>query len=318
MSMLQRQATDSAVRHFLDLSEIAAADLRQILETAKNLKTNRRKGQKPREQPLAGKVLAMIFDKPSTRTRVSFDIAMRELGGETIMLTGTEMQLGRGETIADTARVLSRFIDAVIIRILDHADMLELARNAEVPVINGLTRRSHPCQVMADVLTFEEYKGPIKGRTIAWSGDSNNVLASWVHAAQMFDFTLRVATPKGLELPADLVDWANRAKAALELVRDPFEAVRGADAVVSDCWVSMGDGDEELRHQLLAPYQVNAKLLASANKDAIFMHCLPAHRGEEVTDEVIDGAQSVVFTEAENRLHVQKAILAWCFGALEE
>lgn len=318
MSMLQRQATDSAVRHFLDLSEIAAADLRQILETAKILKTKRRKGQKPQEQPLAGKVLAMIFDKPSTRTRVSFDIAMRELGGETIMLTGTEMQLGRGETIADTARVLSRFIDAVIIRILDHADMLELARNAEVPVINGLTKRSHPCQVMADVLTFEEYKGPIKGRTIAWSGDSNNVLASWVHAAQRFDFTLRVATPKGLELPTDLVDWANRAKAALELIHDPFEAVRGADAVVSDCWVSMGDGDEALRHELLAPYQVNAKLLASANKDAIFMHCLPAHRGEEVTDEVIDGPQSVVFTEAENRLHVQKSILAWCFGALEE
>ena len=316
MSMLQRQATDSAVRHFLDLSEIAAADLRQIIETAKNLKTNRRKGQKPQEQPLAGKVLAMIFDKPSTRTRVSFDIAMRELGGETIMLTGAEMQLGRGETIADTARVLSRLIDAVIIRILDHADMLELARNAEVPVINGLTKRSHPCQVMADVLTFEEYKGPIKGRTIAWSGDSNNVLASWIHAAQRFDFTLRVATPKGLELPPDLVDWASRAKAALELGRDPFDAVRGADAVVSDCWVSMGDGDEQLRRQLLAPYQVNAKLLASAEKDAIFMHCLPAHRGEEVTDEVIDGPQSVVFDEAENRLHAQKGILAWCFDAV--
>ncbi|HTV33255.1 MAG TPA: ornithine carbamoyltransferase [Methylocella sp.] len=316
--MLQRQSTDSALRHFLDLSQIAAADLRQMIEAAKHFKAHRRKGQNQLERPLAGKVLAMIFDKPSTRTRISFDIAMRELGGETIMLSGAEMQLGRGETIADTARVLSRFVDAVIIRILDHTDMLELASHAAVPVINGLTKRLHPCQVMADVLTFEEYRGPIQGRTVAWSGDSNNVLASWVHAAQRFEFTLRVATPRELDLPADLVDWARRSKAAIELGHDPFEAVAGADAVVSDCWVSMGDGDEELRQKWLAPYQVNAKLMAFAGKDAIFMHCLPAHRGEEVTDEVIDGPQSVVFTEAENRLHAQKAILAWCFGALEE
>ncbi len=318
MSTPESQGASSAVRHFLDLSEIPATDLRQIVDAAKSIKARRRKGQRQPDWPLAGKVLAMIFDKPSTRTRVSFDIAMRELGGETIMLTGQEMQLGRGETIADTARVLSRFVDAIVIRILDHAAMLELARHADVPVINGLTKRSHPCQVMADVLTFEESKGPIKGRTVAWSGDSNNVLASWIHAAQQFDFSLHVATPNGLDPQAGLLEWVRRSGARIKFIRDPHEAVKGADAIVSDCWVSMGDVDEAFRHKLLAPYQVNAKLMACANKDAIFMHCLPAHRGEEVTDDVIDGPQSVVFDEAENRLHVQKGILAWCLGALEE
>ncbi len=302
-------------RHFLDISEIPAAELRQILDISARIKSRRRKGEIAREKPLAGKVLAMIFDKPSTRTRVSFDIGMRELGGETIMLTGKEMQLGRGETIADTARVLSRFVDAMVIRILDHQDMIELAHYAEVPVINGLTKRSHPCQVMADVLTFEEKRGPIKGRTMAWSGDANNVLASWIHAAQRFDFTIRVATPAELAPPAELVEWARGAKTKLHLTRDPFEAVAGADVVVSDCWVSMGDADEASRRELLAPYQVDAKLMATAARDALFMHCLPAHRGEEVTDEVIDGPQSVVFDEAENRLHAQKGILAWCLGA---
>ena len=260
--------------------------------------------------------MAMIFDKPSTRTRVSFDIAMRELGGETIMLTGREMQLGRGETIADTARVMSRYVDAIVIRILDHSAMLELARHACVPVINGLTKRSHPCQVMADILTFEEKKGPIKGRTVAWTGDANNVLASWIHAAQRFDFCLNVATPAGLDPHGSLLEWATDLRARLKLTRDPFEAVKGADTVVSDCWVSMGDTDEALRRRLLAPYQVNTKLMAAADKDALFMHCLPAHRGEEVTDEVIDGPQSVVFDQAENRMHVQKGIISWCFGAL--
>ncbi|MGO9675028.1 MAG: ornithine carbamoyltransferase [Methylocella sp.] len=301
-------------RHFLDLSEIPAGDLRRILDDSAAIKSRRRKGRRAAEQPLAGKVLAMIFDKPSTRTRVSFDLAMRELGGETVMLTGKEMQLGRGETIADTARVLSRFVDAIVIRVLEHDDLMELARHADVPVINGLTKRSHPCQVMADVLTFEERKGPIKGRKIAWSGDSNNVLASWVHAAQRFDFALAVATPAELQLPPGLVDWARRSGARLDVTRDPFEAVAEADAVISDCWVSMGDRDEAFRHNLLAPYQVNARLMAAAARDAIFMHCLPAHRGEEVTDEVIDGPQSVVFDEAENRLHAQKGILSWCLG----
>ncbi|WP_395697335.1 ornithine carbamoyltransferase [Methylocella sp.] len=306
-------AARTSLRHFADLSEIPASELRRILDMAATMKAARRKGRRAAGRPLEGRVLAMIFDKPSTRTRVSFDLAMRELGGETIMLTGKEMQLGRGETIADTARVLSRFVDAIVIRILDHHDMEELARHADVPVINGLTKRSHPCQVMADVLTFEERRGPIEGRRIAWTGDANNVLASWVHAAQRFDFEIAVATPQELEPPPQLVEWARRNGAKLELTRDPFEAVAGADAVVSDCWVSMGDKDEgRCRQNLLAPYQVNARLMAAAKPEAVFMHCLPAHRGEEVTDEIIDGPQSVVFDEAENRLHAQKAILAWC------
>jgi ornithine carbamoyltransferase len=307
----------SGVKHFLDLTEVSAAELRRILNACALIKSRRRKGELAKERPLEGKVLAMIFDKPSTRTRVSFDVGMRELGGETIMLTGTEMQLGRGETIADTARVLSRYVDAIMIRILDHDDLLELARYASVPVINGLTKRSHPCQIMADLLTFEEHRGPIQGRTIAWTGDANNVLASWIHAAQRFDFTMRVATPSELAPPQGLIDWARQNGAKIEVTTDPFAAVDGADAVVSDCWVSMGDEDEARRRmKLLSPYQVNAKLMGAAAKDAIFMHCLPAHRGEEVTDEVMDGPQSVVFDEAENRLHAQKGIMAWCLGAL--
>ncbi len=305
----------STPRHFLDLTEVDAADLRAILEASKRLKARRRKGVRADVRPLEGKVLAMIFDKPSTRTRVSFDVGARELGGATIMLTGTEMQLGRGETIADTARVLSRFVDGVMIRILDHEDLRELAANATVPVVNGLTKRSHPCQIMADVMTFEEHRGPIKGRTIAWTGDSNNVLASWIHAAERFDFAIRVATPAELAPGSAIVDWAKRAGVALTLTNDPFEAVAGADAVVTDCWVSMGDEEEaRRRHNLLAPFQVNAKLMSAAARDALFMHCLPAHRGEEVTDEVMDGRNSVVFDEAENRLHAQKGVLCWAMA----
>ncbi len=316
MTVPQRPGPIGAPRHFLDLSDVPAADLRRIIDISASMKGCRRKRPHPADRSLEGRVLAMVFDKPSTRTRVSFDIAMRELGGETIMLTGQEMQLGRGETIADTARVLSRYVDAILIRILDHAAMRELACHASVPVINGLTKRSHPCQVMADILTFEEMKGTIKGRLVAWSGDANNVLASWIHAAERFDFALHIATPAGLEPRKELLDWAAQSGARLRLMRDPYEAVRGADAVVTDCWVSMGDVDEALRHKLLAPYQVNAKLMAAAGKEAIFMHCLPAHRGEEVTGEVIDGPQSVVFDQAENRLHLQKGVLAWCFDAL--
>lgn len=316
MSAREGPAVVTRPRHFLDLSEVPASELRGILDASMRIKSQRRSRLESPGGPLAGKVLAMIFDKPSTRTRVSFDIAMRELGGDTIMLTGQEMQLGRGESIPDTARVLSRYVDAVLIRILDHTAMIEFSRHASVPVINGLTKRSHPCQVMADVLTFEERKGPIRGRVIAWSGDANNVLASWIHAAQRFEFTLRVASPAGLDPQPELTGWARNSGARVTFLRDPFEAVSGADAVVSDCWVSMGDADESTRHKLLAPYQVNAKLMAAAAEDAIFMHCLPAHRGEEVTDEVIDGPQSVVFDEAENRLHVQKGILAWCLGVL--
>jgi ornithine carbamoyltransferase len=304
-------------RHFLDLTEIPPAELRGILDGAAKIKSGWRKGQLSRSRPLAGKTLAMVFDRPSTRTRVSFDVGMRQLGGETIMLTGAEMQLGRGETIADTARVLSRYVDAIMIRILDHGDLRELAEFATVPVINGLTKRSHPCQVMADVLTFEEHLGPIKGRTVAWSGDSNNVLASWIHATHAFDFSINVATPPELAPPPRLVEWARQNGDRLRLTSDPFAAVDGASAVISDCWVSMGDEEEARhRHNLLQPFQVNARLMAAANKDAIFMHCLPAHRGEEVTDEIIDGPRSVVFDEAENRLHAQKGVLAWCLGAL--
>lgn len=304
----------NGVRHFLDLSEIPADELRRVIDVSKDLKARRKAGEV--DKPLAGKTLAMVFDKPSTRTRVSFDLAMRQLGGETIMLTGQEMQLGRGETIADTARVLSRFVDAIMIRILDHDDLMELAHHATVPVINGLTRISHPCQVMADVLTFEEHQGPITGRSVAWTGDANNVLVSWVHAAQRFDFALKVATPKELSPRQALKDFVKRTKANVTFMRDPEEAVEGVDCVVTDTWVSMGDKEAERRHNLLKPYQVNSALMARANKDAIFMHCLPAHRGEEVTDEVMDGPQSVVFDEAENRLHAQKGILAWCFDAV--
>ncbi len=305
-------------RHFLDLTDIPADTLRGLIEVSKALKAKRRKGVRAAERPLEGKVLATVFDKPSTRTRVSFDLAMRELGGETVMLTGAEMQLGRGETIADTARVLSRYVDAIMIRVLDHNDLQELAAHATVPVINGLTKRSHPCQIMADILTFEEHRGPIGGRTVAWAGDFNNVLSSWIHAAARFDFSIRIATPQELVTRSDAMDWARAQGASIEIVTDPFDAVSGADCVVTDCWVSMGDEEEaRYRHNLLKRYQVNARLMEAAAPDALFMHCLPAHRGEEVTDEVMDGRWSVVFDEAENRLHAQKGVLAWALGAVD-
>jgi ornithine carbamoyltransferase len=256
----------------------------------------------------------MIFDRPSTRTRVSFDVAMRQLGGESITLTGQEMQLGRGETIADTARVLSRYVDGIMIRTLEHETLLELAQHATVPVINGLTHRSHPCQVLADVMTFEEHRGSIRGKTVAWSGDANNVLTSWVHAAGRLEFRLRVASPPELKPKKWLMDWIKASPADIRVGSDPEEAVKGADCVVTDTWVSMGDRDGARRHNLLKRYQVNPRLMARAKPDAIFMHCLPAHRGEEVSADVIDGPQSVVFDEAENRLHAQKGILAWCLG----
>ena len=302
-------------RHFLDLDVIPAGELRGIVDAAIAIKSRRRAdGKAGQPRPLAGRTLAMIFDQPSTRTRVSFEVGMRELGGDVVMLTGAEMQLGRGESIADTARVLSRYVDCIMIRTLERSLVEELAAHATVPVINGLTKTSHPCQVMADVMTFEEHRGAIAGRVVAWSGDSNNVMVSWAHAAQRFGFEMRIASPAELAPQPPLLDWARRNGARLTVTRDPYEAVRGADVVVSDCWVSMGDDDGN-RHNLLAPYQVNARLMAAADPKALFMHCLPAHRGEEVTDEVIDGPQSVVFDEAENRLHAQKGILAWCLGA---
>ena len=305
--------TENSLRHFLDLIAIPKATLVGLIASSHAWKDARGRGHAPK--PLAGKTMAMIFDKPSTRTRVSFDVAMRQLGGESITLTAQEMQLGRGETLADTARVLSRYVDAIMIRILDHEAVAELARYATVPVINGLTRRSHPCQVLADVMTFEEKRGPIRGRTVAWSGDANNVLTSWMHAADRFEFQLRVATPAELKPKKWLMNWVKSSGAAIKIGEDPEAAVKDADCVVTDTWVSMGDREARQRQNLLKRYQVNAQLMAKAKPDALFMHCLPAHRGQEVTDEVIDGPQSVVFDEAENRLHVQKGLLAWCMRA---
>jgi ornithine carbamoyltransferase len=298
-------------RHFLDLINVPARELRDMLASGRAMKARPRTGA----QVLEGRTLAMIFDKPSTRTRVSFDVAMRQLGGGTIMLTGQEMQLGRGETIADTARVLSRYVDAVVIRTLDHDALVELARHASIPVINGLTRRSHPCQVLADVMTFEEHRGAIQGKTVAWTGDATNVLASWMHAADRFEFSLRVATPAELAPGKALVRWVEHSGAAVQIGCDPEEAVTGADCVLTDTWISMGDKDGQRRHNLLRPYQVNARLMTRAKPNAVFMHCLPAHRGDEVTADIIDGPQSLVFDEAENRLHAQKGILAWCLQA---
>ena len=302
-------------RHFLDLSELPAKELRTMLDAGAAMKSKLKAQENVNAataKPLAGKTLAMIFEKPSTRTRVSFDVGMRQLGGESIMLTGAEMQLGRGETIADTARVLSRYVDAIMIRILNHEALLELAAHATVPVINGLTRRSHPCQVMADLMTFEEHRGPINGRT--WPGAATTTTC-WRRGRMRrsdFKFNLSVATPPQLAPNKAMKDWIKATDAPIMLGNDPETAVRDADCVVTDTWFSMGDKEGEHRHNLLKPYQVNAKLMSLAKPDALFMHCLPAHRGDEVTSEVIDGPQSVVFDEAENRLHAQKGILAWC------
>jgi len=299
-------------RNFIDLSAVSAADLRTILDDAKERKALLKSGKAGK--PFEGKVLAMIFDKPSTRTRVSFDVAMRQLGGETIMLTGTEMQLGRSETIADTAKVLSRYVDAIMIRTTAHERLLELAENATVPVINGLTDDTHPCQIMADIMTFEEHRGDVKDRLFAWSGDGNNVLHSLLEASARFGFRLNIATPVGSEPSAHYVEWAKTNGGRVTLTSDPEAAVRGADCVVTDTWISMGQEHRARGHNVFQPYQVNERLMSFAKKEALFMHCLPAHRGEEVTDGVIDGPHSVVFDEAENRLHAQKAVLAWCLG----
>ncbi|HUZ30688.1 MAG TPA: ornithine carbamoyltransferase [Xanthobacteraceae bacterium] len=300
----------SSLRHFLDLIDVPAAELRKMIDAARAMKTRGGGG----ERPLVGKTLAMIFQRPSTRTRVSFEVAMRQLGGDAIMLTGEEMQLGRGETLADTARVLSRYVDVIMIRALDPREVTELAKYASIPVINGLTRRSHPCQLLADVMTFEEHRGPIRGRTVAWTGAANNVLTSWMHAAERFAFRLRVACPPELAPKKPLTEWIKSSGAAITITADPEEAVKGADCVVTDTWISMGDRNGARRHNLLKRYQVNARLMARAKPDAVFMHCLPAHRGEEVTDEVMDGPNSVVFDEAENRLHAQKGLLTWCLA----
>jgi ornithine carbamoyltransferase len=297
-------------RHFLDLDRLAPAELRRMLELAAAYKGGRPPGGEAK--PFAGKSLAMIFEKPSTRTRVSFELAMKQLGGDAVVLERGSSQLGRGETIADTARVLSRYVDAIMVRTTKEEKLHELAAAATVPVINGLTDRTHPCQLMADVMTFEERQGPIKGRIVAWSGDGNNMATSWIHAAVQFGFELRLACPKELPPPADVVAWAKDQGGKIKVTSAVEDAVSGADCVVTDVWVSMGEHEPTNQHNLLRPYQVDERLMALAKKDAIFMHCLPAHRGEEVTAAVIDGPQSAVWDEAENRLHAQKGILAWC------
>jgi ornithine carbamoyltransferase len=303
-------------KHFLDIDALDAETLRAIIDDAAAIKRKRKKRKAPKGLGVGeSTVLAMIFEKPSTRTRVSFEVAMHELGGTSVVLDPQDMQLGRGETIADTARALSRYVDVIMLRTGPHATLIELAAHASVPVINGLTCRSHPCQVMADVMTFEELKGPIKGRTIAWIGDANNVATSWVHAAARFGFKLNVASPKDFAPAPELLAWANAQGVKIEVTDDKLHGAHRADCVVTDVWVSMGDNDAKRRNEALRPFQVDGAAMAAADKDAIFMHCLPAHRGDEVTEEVIDGPQSAVWDEAENRLHVQKAILAWCLGA---
>jgi ornithine carbamoyltransferase len=297
-------------RHFLDLDRIEPSELRRMLDWAAAYKAGRPPGGE--RQPLAGKSLAMIFEKPSTRTRVSFELAIKQLGGDAVVLERASSQLGRGETVADTARVLSRYVDAIMVRTTNEEKLRELAQAAAVPVINGLTDRTHPCQLMADVMTFEEHRGPIAGRSVAWSGDGNNMATSWIHAAVQFDFELRLACPPELPPPEQVVSWARRRGGKILVTSKVEDAVSGADCIVTDVWISMGEHEPTNHHNLLRPYQVDERVMSLADKDAIFMHCLPAHRGEEVTAAVIDGPRSVVWDEAENRLHAQKSILAWC------
>ncbi len=308
----------SAPRHFLDIRDFDGAALQAIVASARAMKEARKgapKGQREAGEPLKGHMLALIFERPSTRTRVSFEVAMRQLGGETLVLTSNDMQLGRGETIADTARVLSRYVDALMIRAARHSNLTELAAAAAAPVINGLTNLTHPCQVMADVMTLQEHVGPLKDLTVAWVGDGNNVAASWIEAVGRMGGKLRIGSPAALAPDPDILAWGRANGADVAVTRTPEDAVAGADCVITDAWVSMHDTDAASRHNLLKPYQVNRRLMALAGKDAKFMHCLPAHRGEEVTDEIIDGPNSLVLDEAENRLHIQKAILLHCLGS---
>lgn len=310
-------------RHFLDLDQVSAADLRSILNDARMMKSaraGRPRGALDDSLPFKGHMLALIFEKPSTRTRISFDMAMRQMGGSTMVLGGNDLQFGHGETVADTARVLSRYVDAIMLRTKRHDNLLELAQMSSVPVINGLTDRTHPCQLMADILTFEERVGPVKGRVFTWSGAGNNVCASWIHAAQRFEFSLRVACPETLSPDPKAVAWAKSHGADVSVTHSAQDAAQGADCIITDTWVQMsesdqlGEGGARRRHNALSPFQVNDRLMARAKPGALFLHCLPAHRGEEVTDAVLDGPQSGVWDEAENRLHTQKAVLKWALA----
>jgi ornithine carbamoyltransferase len=307
------------MNHFLDIHKTDKQALRSIIDSAHSMKVARNgrpKGAPDDEQPLAGHMVALIFEKPSTRTRVSFDVGVRQMGGQTMVLSGSDMQLGHGETIADTARVLSRYVDLIMIRTFDESVLEEMAEYASVPVINGLTDRSHPCQIMADVQTFEEHRGPIAGRKVVWCGDGNNVCTSFLHAAGQFGFDLTFSGPVQLDPEMEFVGWARHQGSTVTIERDPIKAVEGADLIVADTWVSMHDAQSsrERRHNMLRPYQVNKTLMAAAKPDALFMHCLPAHREEEVTSEIMDGPNSVIWDEAENRLHAQKAIMRYCLG----
>lgn len=308
------------MRHFLDLHTTDADDLRAMIDDARAVKDARAglpRGAPDTDQPLANRMVALIFEKPSTRTRVSFDLGVRQMGGQTMVLSGGEMQLGHGESIADTARVLSRYVDLIMIRTFAEETLLEMAGAASVPVINGLTDRTHPCQIMADVMTFEEHRGPIRGKRVVWTGDGNNVCASFLHAAGQFGFDFTFAGPEQLDPEDAAIAFARSRGVDVRIERDPMAAVAGADLVVADTWLSMHDEAEarDRRHNLLRPYQVDERLMAQAGEQALFMHCLPAHRGEEVTDGVMDGPQSVIFDEAENRVHAQKAVLKWCLSA---
>ncbi|MCH7929289.1 MAG: ornithine carbamoyltransferase [Proteobacteria bacterium] len=302
----------SEPRHFLDIDALDSATLRGILDHAVEIK--RRLGAGERWRPLDGTTLGMIFEAPSTRTRVSFEVGMRQLGGHTVMLSPADTHLGRGESIADTARVLSRYVDVLMIRTTSHDKLLELARHASVPVINGLTDRTHPCQLMADVMTFEEHLGPIAGKAVAWAGDGNNMAVSWIHAAVRFGFRLRLACPDALRPPAEVLAWAVESGGDVAVSDDVEAMVSGADCICADTWVSMSTERGDVNERLLEPYRVDDRMMGLGKPDAIFMHCLPAYRGREVTASVIDGPRSVVWDEAENRLHAQKGILAWCLG----
>jgi ornithine carbamoyltransferase len=306
-------------RHFLDISALSKDDVRAILDEAlarKAARMNWPKAKPDEDKPLEGHALAMIFQKNSTRTRVSFEIGMIQLGGISVVLNAAETQLGRGETVQDTARVLSRMVDAVMIRANSHQDVLDFATASDVPVINGLTELSHPCQILADIMTIEEWTGDIAGKIVAWLGDGNNVCTSFIHAAEKLDFKLRIATPPNYAPRAQEIAAAKAAGADIETHSDARKAVDGADVVITDTWVSMGDTDRDMRMAAFPPYAVDETLMKRAAKDAVFLHCLPAHRGEEVSEAVIDGERSAVWDEAENRIHAQKAVLLWCLGKL--
>ena len=307
------------MKHFLNINEMSTEDLTGILKHAQKMKTDRLdlpKGTYDEGQPLSQHIVALVFEKPSTRTRTSFDVGVRQLGGQPMLLSGTEMHLGKGETISDTARVLSRYVDLIMLRTFESQTLYEMAKHSTVPVINGLTNESHPCQIMADIMTFEEKRGSIRGKKVVWFGDSNNVFNSFLQAAEKFNFSLIFSGPKELDPPKNLIKNAKNLKIDFKIDRDPISAIKDADLVATDTWVSMHDNPEEKqnRHNQLKAFQVNEELMSKANHEALFMHCLPAHRNEEATSGVLDGKNSVIFDEAENRLHVQKAIMRWCLS----